>query len=312
MAISSSRSPGSAADFRRAIIVSATAPNHADPRSALRVLTDVAPRPRRQPEAMSNDRLRNRWVIFGAAGALAAVIAVVLIAVSVVGSSDSKTAATTTSSPSTVERTGGTIVPARAGPAKLPGAAADRRALQGHSPALNVLGKPDAPVTMIEFADLQCPYCRAYAIEALPALVDQYVRTGKARFVFSGMHFIGPDSRQGPARRVRRRSPEPSLAVPAPPLPEPGCREHRLGHRRPAPIGRRVDPGLRHREDAGRHELAGRDATRSLPPISRRRSARVNPTPTFFAGKTGGTLEHVNVTALTPDGFRPTLDALTS
>jgi protein-disulfide isomerase len=39
--------------------------------------------------------------------------------------------------------------------------------------------------------------------------------------------------------------------------------------------------------------------------------AGVNSTPTFFAGKTGGTLDHINVSALTPDAFRPTLDSLT-
>ena len=33
-------------------------------------------------------------------------------------------------------------------------------------------------------------------------------------------------------------------------------------------------------------------------------------TPTFFAGPTGGTLQHIDVTALTPKAFTPTLDAL--
>jgi protein-disulfide isomerase len=40
-------------------------------------------------------------------------------------------------------------------------------------------------------------------------------------------------------------------------------------------------------------------------------SASVNQTPTFFAGKSGATLEHVNVSALTSEAFQPTLDALT-
>ena len=39
-------------------------------------------------------------------------------------------------------------------------------------------------------------------------------------------------------------------------------------------------------------------------------SARVNSTPSFFAGPTGGTLNRINVTSLTPQAFRPTLDAL--
>ena len=56
------------------------------------------------------------------------------------------------------------------------------------------LGSPDAPVTLVEFADLQCPYCAEWATATLPTLVDDYVRTGKLRIVFSGMAFIGPDS----------------------------------------------------------------------------------------------------------------------
>ena len=40
------------------------------------------------------------------------------------------------------------------------------------------------------------------------------------------------------------------------------------------------------------------------------RKAHVSSTPTFFAGPTGGTLQSVNVTSLTADAFRPTLDAL--
>ena len=39
-------------------------------------------------------------------------------------------------------------------------------------------------------------------------------------------------------------------------------------------------------------------------------SASVNQTPTFFAGKSGTTLQHVEVKSLTPEAFRPTLEAL--
>ena len=91
-----------------------------------------------------------------------------------------------------VEPDGGTgTTPA---PAKVPGAAATIALFKGVPQTLNVVGKKTAPVTMIEFADLQCPYCRDYTKNALPALVTKYVRTGKAKFVFSGMHFLGPDS----------------------------------------------------------------------------------------------------------------------
>jgi protein-disulfide isomerase len=56
------------------------------------------------------------------------------------------------------------------------------------------LGSPKAPVTLIEFADLQCPYCAQWERNALPAIVRKYVRPGKVRIIFVGMTFLGPDS----------------------------------------------------------------------------------------------------------------------
>lgn len=56
------------------------------------------------------------------------------------------------------------------------------------------LGSPAAPVTLVEYADLQCPYCAQWARDALPTLVDEYVRPGKLRIVFRGLAFIGPES----------------------------------------------------------------------------------------------------------------------
>jgi protein-disulfide isomerase len=58
----------------------------------------------------------------------------------------------------------------------------------------NVLGSPMARVTPVEYADLQCPYCGRWARDTLPALVRDYVRTGKLRIVFKGLAFLGPDS----------------------------------------------------------------------------------------------------------------------
>jgi protein-disulfide isomerase len=58
----------------------------------------------------------------------------------------------------------------------------------------NVLGNPNAPVTMTEFADLQCPYCRDYTLQTLPQLVQDYVRSGKVRMEFRDLAFLGKDS----------------------------------------------------------------------------------------------------------------------
>jgi protein-disulfide isomerase len=56
------------------------------------------------------------------------------------------------------------------------------------------LGKADAPVRLVEFADLQCPYCREYSLQVLPQLVQDYVRSGKVRMEFRNLSFLGDDS----------------------------------------------------------------------------------------------------------------------
>jgi protein-disulfide isomerase len=62
------------------------------------------------------------------------------------------------------------------------------------------LGDPDAPATLIEFADLQCPFCAEFATGQLPGLIDQYVRSGQLRLELRLLAFIGPDSER--ARQV--------------------------------------------------------------------------------------------------------------
>ena len=60
-----------------------------------------------------------------------------------------------------------------------------------------VLGSPKAKVTLIEYADPQCPGCRAYTENLFPAVVNAYVRTGKLDTEFRGFPFIGADSVKG-------------------------------------------------------------------------------------------------------------------
>jgi protein-disulfide isomerase len=57
-----------------------------------------------------------------------------------------------------------------------------------------LLGSPQAPVTLVEYADLQCPYCAQWARDAFPTIVEEYVRAGRVRIVFRGLSFIGADS----------------------------------------------------------------------------------------------------------------------
>jgi protein-disulfide isomerase len=59
------------------------------------------------------------------------------------------------------------------------------------------LGPEDAPVTLVEFVDIQCPFCREFEAEVTPALVEEHVRAGTLRFEHRGLAFIGPDSEKG-------------------------------------------------------------------------------------------------------------------
>jgi protein-disulfide isomerase len=56
------------------------------------------------------------------------------------------------------------------------------------------LGEPDAPATIVEIADLQCPFCAQYSVQALPTIVRDYVRTGKVNYELRIRSFLGRDS----------------------------------------------------------------------------------------------------------------------
>ena len=45
------------------------------------------------------------------------------------------------------------------------------------------LGRSDAPLTLLEFTDYQCPYCRRFQAEAWPLIKKNWIDTGKLRFI---------------------------------------------------------------------------------------------------------------------------------
>jgi protein-disulfide isomerase len=76
----------------------------------------------------------------------------------------------------------------------VPGAAQTLALFAGIPQQGIALGDPHAPVTLVEFGDLQCPSCALFAQNVLPTIVSRYVRPGRVRLVFRGMHFLGGDS----------------------------------------------------------------------------------------------------------------------
>ncbi len=52
------------------------------------------------------------------------------------------------------------------------------------------LGNPDAPLTIIEYADFQCPACGEFARTVEPQLIEEYVKTGKVKLVYHDFPFL--------------------------------------------------------------------------------------------------------------------------
>ncbi|HXQ00482.1 MAG TPA: thioredoxin domain-containing protein [Solirubrobacteraceae bacterium] len=59
--------------------------------------------------------------------------------------------------------------------------------LQGIPQKGNVLGNPNAPVTMQYFGDLECPFCKQFTVTTLPTIIKKYVRTGKLKLEYNSM-----------------------------------------------------------------------------------------------------------------------------
>ncbi len=57
-------------------------------------------------------------------------------------------------------------------------------------------GFPSAALTVVELSDFQCTYCRVFRWETLPRLEEEYIRSGKLRFVYRHLAVLGQPSVQ--------------------------------------------------------------------------------------------------------------------
>jgi protein-disulfide isomerase len=140
----------------------------------------AAPPPVRAP---GQRRQASPKVLIGAAAAVVLIVVAIVLGFVLTGGDSS--------SGSTPAR--GSLVNA------LPSAAEVNDNLKGIPQQGNVLGSPNAPVTLAEYIDLQCPACQQFETRVMPDLIRQYVRTGKVKVDARPIAFIGPDSVTGRA-----------------------------------------------------------------------------------------------------------------
>jgi protein-disulfide isomerase len=67
--------------------------------------------------------------------------------------------------------------------------------LQGIPQSGQVLGDANAPVTVVEFGDPQCPVCAAFSEQVAPELISSEVKGGDVKYEFQPYLIIGPDSK---------------------------------------------------------------------------------------------------------------------
>jgi protein-disulfide isomerase len=161
------------------------------------------------------------------------------------------------------------------------------------------------------FADLQCPFCADFENNALPAIVQKYVKPGKLKVVFQPIVILGKDSVLG-ARAAAAAASQGKLFQFAATLYRNQGQEN-TGYLNQAYV-KKIAGGV-----------SGLDVQKLIadlksPPVNKllnaaqatATSGKVSSTPSFFVAKSGQTLQPVQVTSLAPGAFYKTLDSVTS
>jgi protein-disulfide isomerase len=179
--------------------------------------------------------------------------------------------------------------------------AATESALKGIPQSGITLGSPKAPVTMIEFADLQCPFCAEYQRDVFPAILKRYVRTGKVRLELRLLRFIGPDSdrlaRAAVAAGGQNRMWQfVDLAYQRQGHENSGYATDDFINSLAAGAGvDKLDAGATAEQQVNRSEQAAR-------------TLGIDSTPSFLIGPTGGPLTRIEPSELSPAAFVPAIE----
>jgi protein-disulfide isomerase len=238
------------------------------------------PQPRQTPGSTFGG-LGRKPLYIGALG-VAAAIAAVLIAVSVLGGGGKGKTSTVS------------------------GVSAAKALFAGIPQSGNAVGSRRAPVTLVEYADPQCPFCAEWDRNALPVIVKRYVRPGRVRIEYRGLAFIGSDSTTALAATLAAgRQDKFWQAIDLLYKNQGGENSGWVSDSLLHSVARVL--GL---------DLGKFDADRASPAVSRTidrfgiqaRTAGVSSTPTFFVGKTGTAPTRVEVTSLDAAGITPALD----
>lgn len=62
---------------------------------------------------------------------------------------------------------------------------------------VTAIGDVDAPLVLIEYSDYRCPFCGVFARDTMPALMEEYIETGKLRFEWRDYPVFGEESMEG-------------------------------------------------------------------------------------------------------------------
>jgi protein-disulfide isomerase len=223
-----------------------------------------------------------KWLYIATAG-IAAAVAVALILVSVLGGG-SKTV-----TPAAIDGT------------------ATQQLLDGIPQQGSVLGAPDAPVTLVEYADPRCPFCQKWSTEVFPTVVSDYVRTGKVKIEYRGIPLLGAASVRplsfvyaaGDQNRLwnvtdlmyQNQGPED----------EPWVTDALMRGVGGAIPGFDTDAMFSQLDSSGVQNAITKAENQA-------ESNRISSTPSFLVGKSGGELEPLTFSEITVDQFTQALD----